>query len=75
MRVTSLVGMLLLGLIAVASFFAQPTQSVAAASAPGAPGTPVAIPGEAAATVYWSAASGTVTSYQVVASPGGTSTT
>ncbi len=67
--------MLLLGLIAVASFFVRGAQPVTAATPPGAPGTPVAIPAEAAATVYWTAAPGTVTGYQVVASPGGASTT
>jgi len=38
---------------------------------PGAPGVPVAIAGEASATVYWTAPSGAVSSYAVTASPGG----
>src|SRR5229473_5498362 len=42
---------------------------------PGAPGAPVAIAGEASATVYWSAASGAVSNYTVTASPGGASAT
>jgi len=42
---------------------------------PGAPGVPVAIAGEASATVYWSAPSGAVSSYAVTASPGGANAT
>ena len=42
---------------------------------PGAPGAPVAIAGEASATVYWSAPSGAVSSYAVTASPGGANAT
>ena len=42
---------------------------------PGAPGAPAAIAGEASATVYWSAASGAVSSYVVTASPGGANAT
>ena len=42
---------------------------------PGAPGAPVAIAGEASATVYWSAPSGAVSNYAVTASPGGANAT
>src|SRR4029077_18572515 len=42
---------------------------------PGAPGAPRALAGEAAATAYWSAASGAVASYTVTASPGGANAT
>src|SRR3989442_15766660 len=42
---------------------------------PGAPGVPVAIAGEASASVYWSAPSGAVSNYTVTASPGGASAT
>ena len=42
---------------------------------PGAPGAPVAIAGEASASVYWSAPSGAVSNYTVTASPGGASAT
>src|SRR5713226_8607023 len=42
---------------------------------PGAPGAPAAIAGEASATVYWSAASGAVSTYAVTASPGGANAT
>ena len=42
---------------------------------PGAPGVPVAIAGEASATVYWSAPSGAVSNYAVTASPGGANAT
>jgi Fibronectin type III domain len=74
-RTTPVVGMVLLGLVAVAGIFMRAAQPVQAASPPGAPGMQAAIAGEASATVYWSAASGTVTSYQVAASPGGANTT
>lgn len=48
----------------------------AATGPPAAPGAPMAIGGEASATVYWTAsAAGVVTSYTVVASPGGASVT
>src|SRR5260370_35820323 len=42
---------------------------------PGAPGAPVAIAGEASATVYWSAPSGAVSNYTATASPGGANAT
>src|ERR1700716_3894872 len=47
----------------------------AATGPPAAPGTPVAIAGEASATVYWSVPTGVVASYTIVASPGGATTT
>lgn len=42
---------------------------------PGAPGTPSALAGEASATVYWAASSGSVSNYTVTASPGGANAT
>jgi hypothetical protein len=47
----------------------------AATGPPGAPSTPVAVAGEASATVYWSAPTGVVSSYTVTASPGGATVT
>jgi hypothetical protein len=47
----------------------------AATGPPAAPAPPVAIAGEASATVYWNASTGVVATYTIVASPGGKTTT
>ena len=73
-RTTAAALIALLALAIAAGLASRAIQPVRAAGPPGVPGTPAAIAQESSANVYWTAASGAVDTYQVVASPGGAST-
>jgi hypothetical protein len=71
--VRTVLSLALLGLVALGVFFIRGVPPVHAALVPAAPAAPVAIGGEASATVYWTAPEVGITGYDVIASPGGTS--